>query len=73
MGGAQLPGGSILLTSPTLGGIVSTDGGATFSSLPDFPAGSVALTATQEGKVVAVGMSGAQAVLMKRTDLKGKP
>jgi len=73
MGGAQLPDGFIVLASPALGGMMSTDGGATFSAVPNFPAGSVAVTATQEGKVVAVGMSGAQSVPMKRTDLKGKP
>jgi photosystem II stability/assembly factor-like uncharacterized protein len=72
MGGVQLPDGSILLTSPALGGVLSTDGGASFFPVPNFPAGSVAAV-IQEGKVVAVGMSGAQSVLMKRTDLKGKP
>lgn len=67
MGGMTLASGSILLTAPMLGGVISTDGGVTFSPVPNFPYGSMGAVEIPEGGFVTIGALGAQRIGIHQT------
>lgn len=64
MGASLLTDGTLLLSSPAVGGVRSTDGGVTFAAVPGFPVGAVAAASTRDGGIAAVGTAGAQVVAM---------
>ena len=62
MSGSLLPDGSVLLTSPVLGGYVSRDDAQSFTAVPGFPTASTACAAAPDNGLTAVGVLGARRV-----------
>lgn len=60
MSSRLLSDGSFLLTSPMVGGVMSSDNGRTFSLIPRFPLAAMAVVETADGRWVTAGAMGIQ-------------
>lgn len=71
MGASLFTNGSLLLISPSSGGVLSQDGGLNFHAISTFPLGATAATGTPGGNIVVVGTMGALSTSLNPSESKG--